>query len=128
MVFSEIPVRGTVDQLMLVSQGVTENAEKKSRLPQRVFCVGRFRKRGIATTTTKFGISFTTKFLNQGGALVHVYTDGSVLVTHGGVEMGQGLHTKMCQVAAHALRVPLETVHVSETSTDKVCLHHSMTA
>ena len=58
----------------------------------------RFRKRGIAVIPTKFGISFTTKFLNQAGALVHVYTDGTVLVTHGGVEMGQGLHTKVAQV------------------------------
>ncbi|CAD7700908.1 unnamed protein product [Ostreobium quekettii] len=80
----------------------------------------RFKKRGIAVTTTKFGIAFTLYLMNQAGALVHVYTDGSVLVTHGGVEMGQGLHTKMCQVAAQALGVPFETVHISETSTDKV--------
>ena len=58
----------------------------------------RWRKRGLAVIPTKFGISFTTKFLNQAGALVHIYTDGTVLVTHGGVEMGQGLHTKVAQV------------------------------
>ena len=58
----------------------------------------RWRKRGLAVTPTKFGIAFTAKFLNQAGALVHVYTDGTVLVTHGGVEMGQGLHTKVAQV------------------------------
>ncbi|KAG2484282.1 hypothetical protein HYH03_016926 [Edaphochlamys debaryana] len=80
----------------------------------------RWRKRGLAATPTKFGISFTTKFLNQAGALVHVYLDGSVLVTHGGVEMGQGLHTKMAQIAAQALNVPLSKVFISETSTDKV--------
>ncbi|GIL49662.1 hypothetical protein Vafri_5944 [Volvox africanus] len=80
----------------------------------------RWRKRGLAATPTKFGISFTTKFLNQAGALVHVYLDGTVLVTHGGVEMGQGLHTKMAQVAAQALNVPLSKVFISETSTDKV--------
>ena len=81
----------------------------------------RFRKRGIAALPTKFGISFTTKFLNQAGALVHIYqADGSVLVTHGGVEMGQGLHTKVCQVVAHALGCPLSSVHVAETATDKV--------
>jgi xanthine dehydrogenase/oxidase len=83
--------------------------------------VHRFRKRGIAAIPTKFGISFTTKFLNQAGALVHIYQgDGTVLVTHGGVEMGQGLHTKVCQIVAQTLGVPFSDVHVAETSTDKV--------
>ncbi|EOA15923.1 hypothetical protein CARUB_v10004017mg [Capsella rubella] len=80
----------------------------------------RWKKRGVAMVPTKFGISFTTKFMNQAGALVHVYTDGTVLVTHGGVEMGQGLHTKVAQVAASAFNIPLNSVFVSETSTDKV--------
>lgn len=80
----------------------------------------RFRKRGIAAVPTKFGISFTTKFLNQAGALVHIYTDGTVLVTHGGVEMGQGLHTKVAQVVAHDLGIPLQSVYIAETATDKV--------
>lgn len=57
---------------------------------------------------TKFGISFTFLPMNQAGALVSIFMDGSVSVTHGGVEMGQGLHTKMCQVAAAALKVPLQ--------------------
>eukprot|EP00468_Gymnochlora_sp_CCMP2014_P000995 CAMPEP_0167740308 /NCGR_PEP_ID=MMETSP0110_2-20121227/202_1 /TAXON_ID=629695 /ORGANISM="Gymnochlora sp., Strain CCMP2014" /LENGTH=1376 /DNA_ID=CAMNT_0007624181 /DNA_START=571 /DNA_END=4701 /DNA_ORIENTATION=+ len=80
----------------------------------------RWRKRGIALIPTKFGIAFTAKFMNQGGALVHIYTDGSVLVTHGGTEMGQGLHTKMIQVAAGALGVPVDMVYIAETATDKV--------
>ncbi|CAM0874142.1 unnamed protein product [Alopecurus aequalis] len=80
----------------------------------------RWRKRGIAIVPTKFGISFTSKFMNQAGALVQVYTDGTVLVTHGGVEMGQGLHTKIAQVAASSLDIPLSCVFISETSTDKV--------
>ncbi|KAL5219138.1 hypothetical protein ABZP36_019822 [Zizania latifolia] len=80
----------------------------------------RWRKRGIAMVPTKFGISFTAKFMNQAGALVQVYTDGSVLVTHGGVEMGQGLHTKVAQVAASSFNIPLSSVFISETSTDKV--------
>jgi xanthine dehydrogenase/oxidase len=81
----------------------------------------RYLKRGLAAVPTKFGISFTTKFLNQAGALVHVYAaDGTVLVTHGGVEMGQGLHTKVCQVVAAALGCALSDVHVAETATDKV--------
>eukprot|EP00271_Cylindrocystis_brebissonii_P015376 TRINITY_DN3802_c0_g1_i1.p1 TRINITY_DN3802_c0_g1~~TRINITY_DN3802_c0_g1_i1.p1 ORF type:complete len:1384 (-),score=303.69 TRINITY_DN3802_c0_g1_i1:1396-5484(-) len=80
----------------------------------------RFKKRGLALTPTKFGISFTTKFLNQGAALVNIYTDGTVLVSHGGVEMGQGLHTKVAQVVAATLDCPVADVFISETSTDKV--------
>ncbi|XP_070663898.1 xanthine dehydrogenase 1-like isoform X2 [Malus domestica] len=80
----------------------------------------RWRKRGIAMVPTKFGIGFTLKHMNQAGALVHVYTDGTVLVTHGGVEMGQGLHTKVAQVAASAFNIPLSSVFISETSTDKL--------
>ncbi|KAK6119792.1 hypothetical protein DH2020_046461 [Rehmannia glutinosa] len=80
----------------------------------------RWKKRGIAIIPTKFGISFTAKFMNQAGALVQVYTDGTVLVTHGGVEMGQGLHTKVAQVAASCFDIPLSSVFISETSTDKV--------
>uniref|UniRef100_A0A7S1ER10 Xanthine dehydrogenase n=1 Tax=Timspurckia oligopyrenoides TaxID=708627 RepID=A0A7S1ER10_9RHOD len=79
-----------------------------------------FRKRGIAAIPSKFGISFTFRTFNQAAALIHVYTDGSVLISHGGVEMGQGLHTKMCQVAADALRIEMERVFISETSSDKI--------
>jgi xanthine dehydrogenase large subunit len=77
-------------------------------------------KRGLAITPVKFGISFNFTSFNQGGALVHVYKDGSVLINHGGTEMGQGLHTKMLQVAATALGVPLERVRLAPTRTDKV--------
>lgn len=77
-------------------------------------------KRGLAITPVKFGISFTTAFFNQAGALILVYRDGSVQVNHGGTEMGQGLHTKMLQVAAHALGVPLDSVRLMPTRTDKV--------
>jgi xanthine dehydrogenase/oxidase len=80
----------------------------------------KWNKRGLAIVPTKFGISFTALFLNQAGALVHIYHDGSVLVAHGGTEMGQGLHTKMCQIAAQSLRVPLADVFISETSTATV--------
>ncbi|MCB9585656.1 MAG: xanthine dehydrogenase molybdopterin binding subunit [Polyangiaceae bacterium] len=78
------------------------------------------RKRGLAVTPVKFGISFTAKYYNQGGALVLIYRDGSVQVNHGGTEMGQGLHTKMRQVAAHTLGIPLESVRIMPTRTDKV--------
>jgi xanthine dehydrogenase large subunit len=77
-------------------------------------------RRALAVTPVKFGISFNFTAFNQAGALVHVYKDGSVLVTHGGTEMGQGLHTKMLQVAATALGVPLSTVRLAPTRTDKV--------
>ncbi|CAG8518867.1 9601_t:CDS:10 [Paraglomus occultum] len=80
----------------------------------------RWRKRGLALIPTKFGLSYTALHLNQAGALVHIYQDGSVLVSHGGVEMGQGLHTKMLQIAAEALEVPLDNVHLMETSTTTV--------
>jgi xanthine dehydrogenase/oxidase len=80
----------------------------------------RYKKRGLALIPTKFGISFTAIFLNQAGALVHIYHDGSILLSHGGTEMGQGLHTKMCMVAAQELGVPLDAVHISETKTDSV--------
>jgi xanthine dehydrogenase large subunit len=77
-------------------------------------------KRGLAITPVKFGISFNLTAFNQAGALVHVYKDGSVLINHGGTEMGQGLHTKMIQVAATALGVPLSYVRLAPTRTDKV--------
>ena len=80
----------------------------------------KWRKRGLARLPTKYGINFTAKFMNQGGALVHLYTDGTILVTHGGTEMGQGLHTKVAQVAARAFGVSLAAVHIAETATDKV--------
>ncbi|KAH0559833.1 hypothetical protein GP486_003651 [Trichoglossum hirsutum] len=80
----------------------------------------RWNKRGLALIPTKFGISFTAIFFNQAGALVHIYHDGSVLVAHGGTEMGQGLHTKVTMVAAEALGVPLEDVFISETATNTV--------
>ena len=77
-------------------------------------------KRGLAITPVKFGISFTATFFNQAGALVLIYRDGSVQVNHGGTEMGQGLHTKIQQIAAQSLGVPLEAVRVMPTRTDKV--------
>lgn len=77
-------------------------------------------KRGIALTPVKFGISFTTSFLNQAGALVHVYKDGSIHLNHGGTEMGQGLFIKVAQVVADAFRVDLDRVKISATNTGKV--------
>ncbi|HSV87582.1 MAG TPA: xanthine dehydrogenase molybdopterin binding subunit [Bacteroidales bacterium] len=78
------------------------------------------KKRGLACTPVKFGISFTTAFLNQAGALVMLYTDGTMMVNHGGTEMGQGLHTKILQIAALEMGLPLLCVNVSATDTSKV--------
>ncbi|MEU5832794.1 xanthine dehydrogenase molybdopterin binding subunit [Streptomyces diacarni] len=77
-------------------------------------------KRALALTGVKFGISFNLTAFNQGGALVLIYKDGSVLINHGGTEMGQGLHTKMLQVAATTLGIPLHKVRLAPTRTDKV--------
>ncbi|MCK6425618.1 MAG: xanthine dehydrogenase molybdopterin binding subunit [Burkholderiaceae bacterium] len=77
-------------------------------------------KKGLALTPVKFGISFNVAHFNQAGALVHVYTDGSVLVNHGGTEMGQGLNTKVAQVVAQELGLPFERVRVTATDTHKV--------
>ncbi len=77
-------------------------------------------KRGIALVPLKFGISFNATHYNQAGALVHVYNDGSVLVNHGGLEMGQGLHTKVAQVVADEFGLPLSAIRLSGTDTAKV--------
>ena len=77
-------------------------------------------KKGIAITPVKFGIAFNVSHLNQAGALVHVYVDGSVLVNHGGTEMGQGLNTKVMQVVAHELGISLDRVRATATDTSKI--------
>jgi xanthine dehydrogenase large subunit len=103
------------DQLMASSDYVARRKEVE------VFnSKNEFYKKGLALTPVKFGISFTTSFLNQAGALVNIYKDGSVLVNHGGTEMGQGLHTKIAQIAAAELGVSLTTIKVNATNTSKV--------
>jgi len=82
--------------------------------------VNKRRKRGLALVPLKFGISFTATMLNQGGALLNIYMDGSVSVNHGGTEMGQGLNTKMAQVCADGLGIDLSYVRVTGTDTQKV--------
>ncbi|MFT7008901.1 MAG: xanthine dehydrogenase large subunit [Colwellia sp.] len=77
-------------------------------------------KKGIALTPVKFGISFTVQHLNQAGALVHVYTDGTIHLSHGGTEMGQGLNTKVAQIVAEEFQVDVDTVAISSARTDKV--------
>lgn len=77
-------------------------------------------KKGMALTPVKFGISFTVQHLNQAGALIHIYTDGSIHLNHGGTEMGQGLFTKIAQLVATEFQVDIETIFCSATRTDKV--------
>ena len=100
--------------------------EKTSDYRARRLEIRRFNKenrilrRGLALTPVKFGISFTVKHLNQAGALLHVYSDGSIQLNHGGTEMGQGLFTKVAQVVASELQVPLSAIRCTATRTDKV--------
>ncbi|MDO6564249.1 xanthine dehydrogenase molybdopterin binding subunit [Amphritea sp. 1_MG-2023] len=77
-------------------------------------------KKGLALTPVKFGISFTASFLNQAGALIHIYTDGSIHLNHGGTEMGQGLNTKVAQIVAEEFQVDFDTIQITATNTDKV--------
>ncbi|ETW03581.1 xanthine dehydrogenase, molybdopterin binding subunit, variant [Aphanomyces invadans] len=101
-------------------------ALRESRYDERLAKVETFnrqnkwKKQGLSILPSKFGISFTNKFMNQGGSLVHVYSDGSVLVSHGGTEMGQGLHTKVIQIVAKAFGISCDDVTIHDTSTDKV--------
>lgn len=80
----------------------------------------RYLKKGLALTPIKYGVGFGLNFLNQGGALLHVYADGSLHINHGGIEMGQGLHTKVAQVVAEELQVDVDRIRVSATTTEKV--------
>jgi len=106
--------------------GIWTRLKDTSRFDERRTAVAAFNarsthvKRGLAITPVKFGISFTATFFNQAGALVLIYRDGSVQVNHGGTEMGQGLFTKIQQIAADSLGVTLERVRLMPTRTDKV--------
>jgi xanthine dehydrogenase large subunit len=107
-------------------QAIWTQLKQSSAFDERRKAIQRFnssrqhRKRGLAITPVKFGISFTATLFNQAGALVLVYRDGSVQVNHGGTEMGQGLHTKIAQIAAESLGVMPGSIRVMPTRTDKV--------
>lgn len=121
---NETPYGQTVEQHMLPD--IVEQLEISSDYRQRRRAISdfnrehRYLKKGLALTPVKFGISFTAKHLNQAGALLQIYTDGTLLINHGGTEMGQGLYTKVQQVVASAFSVGAERVMVSATRTDKV--------
>ena len=109
-----------------IAPEILEQLEKTSDYQERRKAVNLFNsqneffKKGLAISPVKFGISFTTSFLNQAGALVHVYKDGSIHLNHGGTEMGQGLFTKVAQVVAQEFQVDVERVKITATTTAKV--------
>ena len=109
-----------------ILHGMLESLQKSGNLATRMSEKDKWNrenpilKRGIALTPVKFGISFTLSHRNQAGALVHVYQDGSVQVNHGGTEMGQGLHRKVCQVAAEVFGISADAVRITATDTAKV--------
>ena len=105
----------------LVAELEASSEYRKRREEVRTFNAGSLLlKKGIALTPVKFGISFNVVHYNQAGALVHLYTDGSMLVNHGGTEMGQGLHTKISQVVAHELGISMKHVRATAADTSKV--------
>jgi xanthine dehydrogenase large subunit len=117
----EQPVRDAA-RISTIWQAVKESSQFESRRRQAEAFNGSHQhvKRGLAITPMKFGISFTATLMNQAGALVLVYRDGSVQVNHGGTEMGQGLFTKIRQIAADSLGVTPESIRLMPTRTDKV--------
>ncbi|MDA7085800.1 xanthine dehydrogenase molybdopterin binding subunit [Pseudomonas sp. SA3-5] len=114
----------TVEHNMLAE--MTADLEASSEYAQRREDIRAFNakspvlKKGLALTPVKFGISFTATFLNQAGALIHIYTDGSIHLNHGGTEMGQGLNTKVAQIVAEVFQVETSRIQITATNTDKV--------
>ena len=114
----------TVEHNML--EEITAELEASSDYAERRESIRRYNanspilKKGLALTPVKFGISFTASFLNQAGALIHLYTDGSIHLNHGGTEMGQGLNTKVAQVVAEVFQVDISRIQITATNTDKV--------
>ncbi len=99
---------------------VTSDYEKRVAGVRRFNAASETLKRGIAMTPVKFGISFTATHLNQAGALLHIYTDGTVHLNHGGTEMGQGLFTKVAQVVAEELHIDIDRIKITASDTSKV--------
>lgn len=118
------PYGQTIEHFVLPT--IIEQLEQTSEYWQRRESVKAFNqtsqylKKGLALTPVKFGISFTVQHLNQAGALIHIYTDGSIHLNHGGLEMGQGLNTKVAQVVATEFGIDIDRVLITATRTDKV--------
>ncbi len=128
--FYKDKIKNTTHYGMRITDNVIEDIFnkliKKSNYKKRKIEIDNFNKKnkilkkGIAITPVKFGISFTTTHLNQGGALVHIYTDGSIHLNHGGIEMGQGLMTKLALVTSNEFGLNYENIKISSTDTEKV--------
>jgi xanthine dehydrogenase large subunit len=128
--FYGIGERDTTQYLQTVDDNIihdiVDDLEKSSDYRSRVAEIRQFNernrilKRGIALTPVKFGISFTATHLNQAGALLHIYTDGTVHLNHGGTEMGQGLFTKVAQVVAEELQIDIDRIKITASDTSKV--------
>ena len=118
------PYKQVVDDHVLpdlVARLEEESRYWERRAQVRAFnAANRWLRKGLALTPVKFGISFTATHYNQGSALVHVYTDGSIHLNHGGTEMGQGLHTKVAQIVAEEFQVDIDCVRITATNTAKV--------
>ncbi|MBQ5941836.1 xanthine dehydrogenase molybdopterin binding subunit [Massilia sp. AB1] len=112
-------VDNVIHELVAELEGSSEYRARRAAI-QQFNAASPVLKKGLALTPVKFGIAFNVTHLNQAGALVHVYVDGSILVNHGGTEMGQGINTKVMQVVAHELGVDLGRVRASATNTSKV--------
>lgn len=98
----------------------SSNYKKRRKQIEKFNQQNTYLKKGIALSPVKFGISFTVPFMNQAGALIHIYNDGSIHLNHGGTEMGQGLFTKVAQVVANEFQVPISNIQITSTRTDKV--------
>ncbi len=118
------PYRMTVEDNII--HRIVDELEEKAKYRQRRREIEQFNRsspilrRGLALTPVKFGISFTATFYNQAGALIHVYRDGSVMLNHGGTEMGQGLYTKVAQVVAEEFQIDIDQIKCTTTDTGKV--------
>jgi xanthine dehydrogenase large subunit len=117
--YGQVVVDNVIHELVDELEGTSEYRARRAAI-ERFNGGSPVLKKGLALTPVKFGIAFNVTHLNQAGALVHVYVDGSILVNHGGTEMGQGINTKVMQVVAHELGVDLSQVRATATDTSKV--------
>ncbi|ALK95895.1 aldehyde oxidase [Massilia sp. WF1] len=117
--YGQVVVDNVIHELVDELEGTSEYRARRAAI-EAFNAASPVLKKGLALTPVKFGIAFNVTHLNQAGALVHVYVDGSILVNHGGTEMGQGVNTKVMQVVAHELGVDLGRVRITATNTSKV--------